>query len=383
MLSIKKNKHRKKVCFITSSPTTVNSFLHEPILAMASTYEVYVATNLEEGDLIPSMEDPQKLISIPIHRKISIFKDIVTIFYLVRLFRKNRFDIVHSMTPKAGFLVMISSFIASIRVRIHTFTGQVWLLKKGYFRFLLKQLDIITAFFATHILVDSPSQKEFLITEGIIRDSKTSVLGHGSVSGVNLNRFKPNPLIRNTLRKELGYVEKDIVILYLGRLTKDKGILDLVLAFSQAHRKLPFIKLLMVGSDEEDLLSTIKKQVSKDSLRYFNFTNNPEKYIAASDFLCLPSYREGFGGVVIEAAAASIPAVGSRIYGLTDAIAENESGLLFEAGNVPELTECLIDLAENKDLRLSLGKKGKERVEKYFSNKVLLKAWMKYYNTKL
>ena len=173
------------------------------------------------------------------------------------------------------------------------------------------------------------------------------------------------------------------MILYLGRLTKDKGILDLVLAFSQAHRKLPFIKLLMVGSDEEDLLSTIKKQVSKDSLRYFNFTNNPEKYIAASDFLCLPSYREGFGGVVIEAAAASIPAVGSRIYGLTDAIAENESGLLFEAGNVPELTECLIDLAENKDLRLSLGKKGKERVEKYFSNKVLLKAWMKYYNTKL
>ena len=114
MLSIKKNKHRKKVCFITSSPTTVNSFLHEPILAMASTYEVYVATNLEEGDLVPSITDPQKLISIPLHRKISIFKDIVTIFYLVRLFRKNRFDIVHSMTPKSGFLVMILSFIVSI-----------------------------------------------------------------------------------------------------------------------------------------------------------------------------------------------------------------------------------------------------------------------------
>ena len=361
---------------------TVNSFLQEPIKLMASTYEVYVATNLEKGDSVPSITDPRKLISIPLQRKISIFKDIAAIFYLVRLFRKKRFDIVHSMTPKAGLLSMIASSIARIDVRIHTFTGQVWLLKKGYLRLLLKQLDIITVFFATHILVDSPSQKKFLINEGVIDDRKASVLGYGSVSGVNLNRFKPNPLVRNILRKELSYGVNDIVILYLGRLTRDKGILDLVIAFSQAHRKIPSIKLLMVGSDEDDLLKSLKKQVLKDSMHYFGFTNTPEKYIAASDILCLPSYREGFGGVVIEAAAAGIPAVGSRIYGLIDAIAENESGLLFEAGNVSELTDCLIKVAGNKQLRISLGANGKERVEKYFSNKVLLEAWTKFYNTK-
>ena len=379
------NEERRKILFVTSTAITINAFLQEPIRMLEKSNEVYVATNLSVRDSIPVIKDPKKIISIPLKRKISLVADVVALFSLFLLLRRHQFDIVHSMTPKAGFLVMVASFFARVPVRVHTFTGQVWSTKKGVARFFLKQLDKVTALFATHILVDSPTQHDFLLAEGVINNKKASVLGIGSVSGVDLNKFKPNLAVRNKLRSELNFSEDDVVILFLGRLAADKGMLDLVLAFAKTHANRPFVRLLIVGPDEENLLADLQRVATNciDSIHHVGFTDTPQHYMAASDLLCLPSYREGFGGVVIEAAAVGIPAVGSRIYGLMDAIAENKSGLLFEAKDVSALSDCLMQLVDNKQLRLRLGQNAKQRAESYFSSKMLVKAWLDYYTMKL
>tara|TARA_B110000902_G_scaffold179452_1_gene203405 strand:- start:305 stop:1453 length:1149 start_codon:yes stop_codon:yes gene_type:complete len=379
------HKAPRKVCFVVSTAMTVNAFLQEPIKILSQENEIYVAANLNKTDLIPVIKDTNRLLFVPLERKVSLYKDIVAVISLIKLFRVHQFDIVHSMTPKAGLIVMLASFLAGVKVRIHTFTGQVWYTRTGVRRRILKFFDKVASFFASHILVDSPTQRDFLLSEGVISNKNTSVLGKGSVCGVDLNKFKPNPAARNTLRSELGFGVNDEVILFLGRLSFDKGILDLVSAFIkvQAHR--PSVKLLIVGPDEEDLLGKVN-DIAKNcmgSIRHVGFTNAPQDYMAASDLLCLPSYREGFGGVVIEAAAVGIPAVGSRIYGLMDSIAENESGLLFEARNVSALIDCLMQLVENKSLRLKLGQNARDRVKKHFSSSLLAAAWLDYYRTKL
>lgn len=380
------NQVNRKICFVASTTMTVNAFLQEPIKTLATYNEVYVATNLAVGNsVVLGITNSKNLISIPLERKISLVKDVNALFELICLFRKQQFDIVHSMTPKAGLLAMIASFFARVPVRIHTFTGQVWFTKKGLTRFLLKQLDKVTALFATHVLIDSPTQQDFLLAEGVVDNRKSTVLLKGSVCGVNLDKFKPSPTVRERVREKLEFKQNDVVFLFLGRLARDKGILDLALAFEQLHLINPTSKLLIVGPDEDNLMPEINRIActSISSIKHIDFTDVPQEYMVAADALCLPSYREGFGGVVVEAAAAGIPAIGSRIYGLIDAIAENESGLLFDAHDVPQLFSCLQQLADDKTLRLNLGQQARRRVEKYFSSDLLAKAWLDFYSTKL
>ncbi len=378
-------KSGRKICFVVSSAMTVNAFLQEPIKILSKENEVYVAANLDGSDSISVLKDSSRLISIPLERKVSLYKDIVALVSLIKLFRKHQFDVVHSMTPKAGFVVMTAAFFAGTKIRVHTFTGQVWYTKTGLRRHFLKQLDKIAGLFASHVLVDSPTQRDFLLSESVINNKKSSVLQKGSVAGVDLEKFKSNPTARDTLISTLNFNKDDVVILFLGRLVIDKGILDLASAFVKINEGRQSVRLLIVGPDEENLLPEVNviTKSCMDSVHHVGFTDVPQDYMAASDILCLPSYREGFGGVVIEAAAAGIPAVGSRIYGLMDSIAENESGLLFEAGDVSALHLCLVQLVENKSLRLKLGQNARRRVEKHFSSGLLAEAWSDYYSTKL
>jgi glycosyltransferase involved in cell wall biosynthesis len=248
---------------------------------------------------------------------------------------------------------------------------------------VLKFFDWLTARLATFNIIDSPSQQQFLINQKVLTKERSIVFGMGSVSGVDLKRFKPSKKVLTEVRHELGIPEDAFVFIYLGRLNKDKGILDLALAFSSLENKNTY--LLVVGPDEGDFVEEMKRLCGDniDQLRFVVYTTTPERFLAASNALCLPSYREGFGSVVIEAAAVGIPAVGSRIYGLMDAIAENKSGLLFEAKDVSALSDCLMQLVDNKQLRLRLGQNAKQRAESYFSSKMLVKAWLDYYTMKL
>lgn len=364
---------------------TVNAFLREPIRRLGGYYLVNVAVNGKPEELLPGFEGAVTVLPVPIERKMSPLRDLSALFQMISLFRRHDFQIVHSVTPKAGLLAMMAAFFAGVEIRIHTFTGQVWATRSGLSRWLLKNLDRLIGLMATHLLVDSASQRRFLLDEGVISAEKSSVLAKGSISGVDIIRFKSNPVARSRIRGELQIKDGDTVFLFLGRLNRDKGLLDLASAFAEAAKGCARIRLLVVGPDEENLLPEIVRLAGDgvSGVHFVGHSNQPEEYMAAADVLCLPSYREGFGNVIIEAAAVGIPAIGSRIYGIVDAIVENQTGLLFEAGNVLELQSCISALAKSPERREYLGKHARERVLSDFTSEALASAWLAYYRTLL
>lgn len=374
---------KKKICFVVSSAMTVNAFLREPIRRLSEHCDVHVVLKLNPGESLPDLEGSAKIFPVRIERKISPWRDFLAICQLVRLFRRYRFQLVHSVTPKAGLLAMTSAFVAGVDVRIHTFTGQVWATRTGFSRWLLKNADKWIGWLSTDILVDSASQRRFLIDEGVLLETKSDVLAQGSISGVNTSRFKPDDRARAKIRSELSIPKEDIVFLYLGRLNRDKGLLDLASAFAGIDNA--GVHLLVIGPDEERIGMQMLTLAEGNARRvhFIGFTEKPEEYLAAADVLCLPSYREGFGNAVIEAAAVGIPAIGSRIYGLVDAIAENESGLLFEVRNVKELRNCMSVLCNDKLLRTRLGRQARERVLAQFTSEKLALSWLGYYRARL
>jgi glycosyltransferase involved in cell wall biosynthesis len=362
---------------------TVNAFLREPIRRLSEHYDIHVVVNLNPGEFLIGLDGSAKVFPVGIERKISLWRDLLAMWQMFRLFRRCRFGLVHSVTPKAGLLAMTAAFLAGVGIRIHTFTGQVWATRTGLNRWLLKNVDRWIGWLSTDALVDSISQRRFLLDEGVLTEAKSGVLAQGSISGVDVSRFKPDVEARAKVRSELYIQAEDVVFLFLGRLNRDKGLLDLAAAFSgidssEAH-------LLVVGPDEERMGPQMLQLAGGNAGRvhFVKFAVKPEEYLAAADVLCLPSYREGFGNVVIEAAAAGIPAIGSRIYGVVDAIAENESGLLFEAHNVGELQACLRVLCNERELRIRLGRQARERALAQFTSARLAAAWLDFYQARL
>ncbi len=360
---------RKSIAIIAATPLTVNFFLRDQIKALSRQYQVSVVVNATNSEELGELAKLVELIPMKICREVSILADIAALWHLYRLFYHRRFDLVHSFTPKAGLLCMLAARLAGIKCRVHTFTGQVWATRKGVGRWVLKQMDKLLAGLATIVLVDSHSQRDFIVAHGIVSESRSQVLADGSISGVNLNRFYPDVKRRNEVRQELAIAENARVILYLGRLKRDKGVLDLVQAFLTIHQKLPIAEMLFVGPDEDNLLPEIMDALGESAchLKSVPYTRVPEYYMRAADILCLPSYREGFGSVIIEAAACEIPVVASRIYGLTDAVVDGETGLLVKAADVPELAKALIKLATNDGLRVKQGLAARKRAECVFS----------------
>jgi glycosyltransferase involved in cell wall biosynthesis len=273
--------------------------------------------------------------------------------------------------------------MAGVGVRIHTFTGQIWATHKGAGRLVLKNADKLIGRLSTDILADSFSQLRFLINEGVVSEAKSNVLEHGSVSGVDAKRFKPDGAARAKIRKELSIPDEDTIFLYLGRLNRDKGLLDLASAFFGIGDT--NVHLLVIGPDEEGIGPAMLKLAGTNAGRIHltGFAKKPEEYIAASDVLCLPSYREGFGNAVIEAAAVGIPSIGSRICGLTDAISENETGLLFEAGDADELRKLMRVMCNDTALRSRLGQQARERALSQFTSEKLSLSWLNYYRARL
>lgn len=253
---------------------------------------------------------------------------------------KNRPDIVLTLTPKGGLLGITTSFFLFVKKRIHYYTGQVWITKKGLLKKLLKFIDQIISKMSTEVLTDSKSQKKFLQYENIVNKDYIKVLANGSICGVNTSRFYPNIKYRLETRKYHNISSDSIILLFLGRLNEDKGILDLVEAFNNILKKSnKSLFLFLVGPDEQNIKYEIKKIYKKilKKIIFIKFTSQPEKYMAAADIFCMPSYREGFGLAALEASACTLPVVASKIYGLTDAVEENKTGLFHEVKNKKKL----------------------------------------------
>lgn len=370
------------ICFVASSPFTVNGFLIGHLSELSKIYDVTLCVNLNQYKLSPNLDISSiKLINVPIERKINIFKDLKAWWILFKIFRFNQFKSVHSITPKAGLLSMSAAFCARIPNRLHTFTGQIWCTRQGLSRIFFKWTDYILVKFSTFVFADSSSQINFLLKEKVCNLSRIKLLGAGSISGVDLEKFNPNPEIRTHLRKKFSINHSDCIFLFVGRLCKDKGVPDLLKAFSELSIKYQHIALWIVGPDEERIEDHTKLHFPQlhSIIKWIGPTFHPENWMAAADVLLLPSYREGFGTVIIEAASCGKPTIAYRINGVVDAVLDNETGLLVSVGDIEGLMEKMQQLIVDHNLRSNLGLSARARVQRQFSSKAVTKAWCDFY----
>ncbi len=373
----------EKIAIVSAVPETLLAFMPMQLQALSQTYLVSAicgkVKSIPQDKKVPNVN----YVEISIERNIAPFKDLVSLFRLIKFFQVAQLTAVQSITPKAGLLTMLAAWICRIPIRVHLFTGQVWVTRRGLSRWYLKLFDKLIAFLATNLIADSPSQKNFLVSEGVISFDRISVLGDGSICGVDLTKFRPDDDAKFILRSQLGIPQDATLAIFLGRLKKDKGVLDLAEAFGKLNSLTSNLFLLFAGPDEEALEDKINHLAGSkaNQIRIVGSVINPEKYLAAANFLCLPSYREGFGLVTIEAAATGIPTLASRIYGITDAVLDRVTGILHEPGNVEEIATGLKELASNSDLCTAMGVSARKRAFELFSSSRIVDAQINFYHT--
>ncbi|AUP77262.1 glycosyltransferase family 4 protein [Flavivirga eckloniae] len=370
---------KKNICFIVSSPYSFY-FLKNHFEKLTEDYNIYLVANIDDKtrDVMDNFEY-NSYKSISINRNINVIKDIKAIYDLYKYFKQNKFHSIHSLTPKAGLTTAIAGKLAGIKTRIHIFTGQVWATKTGTFRSILKVLDKIIVSFSTHILVDGNSQRNFLISEKVLKANQGQVLGTGSISGVDIEKFSPNADVREQVRKKLNISKDTVVYLFLGRLTEDKGIIELAKAYQKLRSENENVYLLLVGNDEGAFDEIDEIINNREHFDFVGTTDTPEIFYQASDVFCLPSYREGFGMSVIEASSCGIPVICSDAYGLMDTIVDNKTGLRHKVKDVDDLYDKMSILSKDSDLRHTLGKSGITYIKDNFSSKTISNEWVRFY----
>lgn len=372
---------KKKICFVVAIAGTADAFLRDHIKALRDEFEVYIAGNIKSKDEISRL-DVNDYFQFDIQRSISLINDMKAIWQLYKYFKRMKFDAVHSVTPKAGMTTAIAARLAGIKHRTHIFTGQVWATRKGAMRTMLKSIDWITAHLDNHILVDGESQRQYIIKNGVVSKKKSQVLGPGSISGVNTDRFIPSEECRIHVRQELNLTNR-IVFTFMGRANKEKGIHELFKAFNNIALTHKEAFLLFFGSDEDGCLNTVSQYSNiKDGENYLFYgrTSTPGLHLQASDVFVMPSYREGFGSSVIEASCLGLPVICSDAYGVMDAMIDDVTGLRCKVADVPTLQSAMEKLLNDAELRKRLGNAGRQRVLDNFKGSAITAEWVKFYH---
>lgn len=333
----------KKICYVVTIPTTIQAFFIPQLQYLANNgFEVFVICS-DDGKVKEELGEKIHFIPMDIPRGISLVGSMKAIRGLSGIFQKERFDFIQYSTPNAAFYASIAAKKVGCKIRNYHLMGLRYLGAKGPGRLVLKTIEKITCNNATSIECVSKSNLEMGIKEGLFPREKVTVVWNGSTGGVDLSRFdySKRGQWRKEIREELGYAGNDFVYGFVGRITRDKGINELFRAFFILNDD---SKLLLTGSMEgENTLdaSLLKEAREHPNIQFHDSVTDIERYFAAIDVLILPSYREGFGNVVIEAGAVGTPAIVSDIPGSTDTIDRDKTALVVPVKDASALAEAM------------------------------------------
>lgn len=324
---------------------------------------------------------------IPFEREISFVKDVSALYKLIKYLNREKPDIIHFSTPKAGLLGMVAGFVNRIQTRIYMIRGLRMETTKGIKKMVLYMTERIACTFSTHVIVISDSMEREVLKMNIVRKDKIFRIGKGSSNGINLDKFNPeninNERLRN-LKDKLQIQDKDFIIGYVGRLTKDKGINELVEAFEELSVIHSNIKLLLIGDfevsdaiDEEN----IQKIHDYENIIYCEFTDGLDYYYCLMDLFALPTYREGFSNVSIEAQAMNVPVVTFNSTGARDTVDEGRTGLVTMGNDKNSLKKALNYLITDYEKRHEMSQVSRKFIVDNFDRKMMQQQLLEFYDS--
>jgi glycosyltransferase involved in cell wall biosynthesis len=374
----------RKLIRITTVPLSLNLLLKNQLKFLSSYFNI-TAISGNGADLeVVRTREKVKVFSIEMERQISPIKDMISLIELYRYFLKERPEIIHSLTPKAGLLSMVAGKLANVPIRMHTFTGLIFPSKTGFMQKLLIQMDKILCYCATNIYPEGNGVKNDLI-KFKITSKPLKVLANGNVNGIDLDYFNLDKISeqkRNLLKSELEIRIEDFVFIFVGRLVKDKGINELITAFSKIEIRNS--KLLLVGPLEDDLdplLPEITNEIQQNkNIISVGFQEDVRPYFAIADALVFPSYREGFPNVVMQAGAMGLPSIVSDINGCNEIIIDGENGHIIPVKNVKSLQQAMENFLENKVYLSKLRNNARPMIQNRYEQSVVWNALLEEYN---
>jgi lipopolysaccharide/colanic/teichoic acid biosynthesis glycosyltransferase/glycosyltransferase involved in cell wall biosynthesis len=331
------------------------------------------------AELDSARREGASVYAIQMQREISLFDDLVSLWQLWRVIRKIRPDIVNVGTPKAGLLGGLAALMAGVPRRIYTLHGLRLETTQGWSRKLLTFTERVSCFCAHQVRCVSPSLRKRVIDLRLVKPGKARVVGPGTCRGVDTEKYRANDETRrdgSILRRKLGISEGALVVGFIGRFTRDKGIVELYEAFTQLRTTYSNLRLLMVGDFEEgDPVSPkIRARIESDvAVIRPGYVTDVASYLWTMDVLALPTYREGFPGVVLEAQAASVPVVTTDATGAIDSLVDGVTGIHTEVGHVGALAAALDRLLADPELRTRMGRAGCAWVQQNFQREVVWK----------
>jgi glycosyltransferase involved in cell wall biosynthesis len=367
----------KKVCFVTTIPLTMQAFVLETAMHLHDNADVEIAVicGYDEGF---AAVVPEYIRYIPVSMKRGVdIGGLATVVRLWRIFTRERFDLVQYSTPNAAFYASIAAALSGVPVRLYAQMGLIYVGFTGPRRRVFKMIEMITCALSSRIEAVSHSNLLFGRREGLYPAAKSVVIWNGSSDGVNLHRFDiaRKPEWRRRIREVLGVPADAVVFGFVGRITRDKGVNELLEAFRGLLSTHPDAHLLLVGDPEHvDSIEAglYEWALLEPQVAVCGLVHNVEEYYAAMDVFVLPSYREGFGSVVIEAEAMGVPVIVTDIPGPTDAIVPNETGILVAKQSTGSLIAAMRTMAADRSMRLGMGRAGHQFVARNFDHDLLM-----------
>ena len=381
----------KKLIRITTVPISFKVLLKGQLRFMASNgFDVKGVSS--EGEELREIHENEEIVmeAINMSRKITPFQDLKSLWEMWNFLRKEKPQIVHTHTPKAGIIGMLAARLAGVPHRLHTVAGLPLMEATGTKRKILNFVEKLTYSSATRVYPNSKGLYDFILQNNFTQSNKLKIIANGSSNGINTTFFslaQVSEIERVTLREKLNIQPDDFVFVFVGRIVSDKGINELIKAFSELqtaeNNELTGIKLLLVGGLESDLdplnPETLAEINQNKDIISAGFQQDVRPFFAISDALIFPSYREGFPNVVMQAGAMGLPSIVSDINGCNEIIVEGENGLIIPPKNVEKLKEKMLTLARDKNLYIKLKENSRRMIENRYEQSVVWKALLEEY----
>jgi len=380
----------KKLIRITTVPISFKVLLKGQLRFMASNgFDVKGVSS--EGEELREVHENEGIVmeAINMSRKITPFQDLKSLWEMWNFLRKEKPQIVHTHTPKAGIIGMLAARLAGVPHRLHTVAGLPLMEATGIKRKILNFVEKLTYSSATRVYPNSKGLYDFILQNHFTQSNKLKIIANGSSNGINTTFFSPaqvSEIEKVALREKLNIHSDDFVFVFVGRIVSDKGINELIKAFSElqtVENKPAGIKLLLVGGLENDLdplnPETLAEINQNKDIISVGFQQDVRSFFAIADALVFPSYREGFPNVVMQAGAMGLPSIVSDINGCNEIIVEGENGLIIPPKNVEKLKEKMLTLARDKNLYIKLKENSRRMIKNRYEQSMVWKALLEEY----